>query len=50
MILFKKWKVIKTIWPYKDGYGTYNKITNTLLDSGLTKEDAETRCLELNKS
>lgn len=44
----KDWIVIKTIWPYPDGYGTYNKKTRTLLDSGLSKSEAQQACDQLN--
>jgi hypothetical protein len=44
-----KWVVRRTIWPYPDGYGTYNPFRNTVLDTGLTKEEAERRCKLLNK-
>lgn len=44
----KKWVVRRTIWPYKDGWGTYCPSTRTVLDSGLTKEEAQARCDELN--
>ena len=47
-----KWKVAKTIWPYKPGYGVYkqNRLTGarTILDTGLTKADAEAECKRLN--
>lgn len=43
-----KWIVVETKFPYDEGYGTYNKFLNTLLDSGLTKLDAEELCKELN--
>lgn len=50
--IFKsKWKVIRTIWPYKDGYGVYKKDFTgqiTLLHDGLTKERAEKECEKLN--
>lgn len=49
--LFKhkhKWTVIKTIWPFEHGYGTYCKGCRTLLDSGLPKEQARIRCERLN--
>ena len=52
IFFISKWKVIKTIWPYEEGYGIYreNHITGqrTLLDSGLTKEQAEEECRKLN--
>lgn len=44
------WEVRKTIWPYKEGYGTYNPITRTIADTGLSREEAQLRCDELNKS
>ena len=43
------WVVRRTIWPYKPGWGTFNRRTNTLLDSGLTKKRAEELCAILNK-
>jgi hypothetical protein len=43
------WEVRRTIWPYEDGYGTFNRKTNTLLDAGLTKEEAQAACNELNQ-
>ncbi len=52
MGLFKhkhKWIVKKTIWPYKDGYGTYCRGCQTILDTGLSKESAEQAAEELNK-
>ena len=45
----EKWKVRRTIWPYEDGWGVYNPKSRTVLDTGLTKEDAQRRCDELNK-
>lgn len=48
-----KWKVIRTIWPYPEGWGVYkrNPWTNkkTLLDYGLTKEQAQAACDEANR-
>lgn len=44
----KVWEVRRTIWPYEDGWGTYCPETHTVLDTGLTKEEAERRCEELN--
>ncbi len=44
MELFKKtWKVVRTIWPYPEGYGTvfYLHGKRTIVDSGLSKEEAE---------
>ena len=45
-----KWEVRRTIWPYKDGWGTYNPLTRTIADTGLTKPEAEARCRELNRT
>ena len=42
-----RWKVARTIWPYKDGWGTYNPSTRTILDTCLTKEEAQRSCDEL---
>ena len=42
------WEVIRTIWPYKHGYGTINKKKKMVLDTGLSKEEAVSRCKELN--
>lgn len=43
-----KWILVRTIWPYPEGYGTYNKFRRTLLDSGLTKLEAIETCKDLN--
>jgi len=42
------WVVRKCGFPYKKGYATYNKFKNTILDTGLTKEQANQICDELN--
>ena len=42
------WEARKCLWPYPEGYATYNKRTRTILDTGLTKEQAERICDELN--
>ncbi len=45
-----RWEVRRTIWPYPDGWGTYNPFTNTVCDTGLpTKEEAQARADALNK-
>lgn len=50
--LFKsKWKTIRTIWPYKEGYGVYKEDwlgKKTVLHTGLSKEQAEEECKKLN--
>ena len=44
-----KWEVVRTGWPYREGYGTYNKRKRVLLDSGLSREQTVEECKELNK-
>lgn len=44
-----KWRVIKTIWPYPYGWGTYCRGCWTVVDTGLTKEEAEQAAARLNK-
>lgn len=42
------WETRRTIWPYPNGYGTYNAKARILLDVGLSPEEAQARCRELN--
>ena len=45
MKFLRKVKVVKTIWPYSEGWGvviTQPLKPDTVLDTGLTKEEAET--------
>ena len=42
------WEVRRTIWPFKDGYGTYHPASKTILDTGLTREQAQAACDQLN--
>jgi hypothetical protein len=44
------WEVRRTCWPYPEGYATYNPAKKTILDTGLTKEQAEELCKELNSN
>ncbi len=44
------WSVVRTGFPYSSGYGTYNRRTRTLLDSGLPKWQAKHICKELNRN
>lgn len=46
-----KWRVRKATWPYPEGYCTYKKVGGqiTVLDTGLTKEQAKEICKELNQ-
>ena len=44
------WEVRRTIWPYPDGWGTYNPVTKTVLDTGLpTRARAQRICDQLNR-
>lgn len=36
-----KWTVIRTIWPYKEGYGVICNGGKTLLESGLSRDKAK---------
>jgi len=42
------WVPMKCGWPYPEGYCAYNKWTRTLLESGLTREQAEGVCDIMN--
>jgi len=44
-----KWEVIRTIWPYEDGWGTWCPGCLMILDTGLEKELAEARRDALNE-
>lgn len=44
-----KWVVQRTIWPYPEGYGTYCPGCKMVLDTGLSKEEAEETVKELNR-
>lgn len=46
--LMGKWEVRKLLFPYPEGYGTYHTGKRTLLDTGLSKEQAQQICDELN--
>ncbi|MGH9747259.1 MAG: hypothetical protein ACRD59_14275 [Candidatus Acidiferrales bacterium] len=43
-----KWDIRRTIWPYNPGWGTFCVRCKTVLDTGLTREEAERRRDELN--
>lgn len=43
------WEVRRCIWPYPEGYATYNAKKNTILDTGLDKELAQELCDMMNK-
>lgn len=45
----KSWVVRKCGFPLKEGYGVYNRDTRTILDTGLTREEAQKICDDLNK-
>ena len=42
------WVVRRCEFPYPKGYATYLPSKKMVLDTGLTKEDAEEICRELN--
>lgn len=44
-----KWVIRRTIWPYPEGWGTFNPQKNMVLDTGLSEEEAQKRCDQLNK-
>jgi hypothetical protein len=50
VIMGRDWVVARTIWPFPDGWGTYNPKTHTIMDTGLSKEEAQARCDALNSS
>jgi len=50
MIAGRQWIIARTIWPYPDGWGTYHPSTETIMDTGLSKEEAQKRCDALNSS
>jgi hypothetical protein len=45
-----KWGIVRTIWPYRDGWGTWCPGCKMTLDTGLTKRHAEMNAKELNAS
>ena len=50
LIKSEPWVVRKCLFPYPEGYATYNVKTRTILDTGLTKEQAIETCRELNNN
>lgn len=44
-----KWKVRRSIWPYKEGYGLVNDKTNCILDTGLSYDQVVAKAAQLNK-
>jgi hypothetical protein len=42
------WEVRACCWPYPEGYGTYNPYKKMILNTGLTKEHAQSICDQLN--
>jgi hypothetical protein len=52
-IFWSKWKIARSGWPYKEGWGTYRQhfITSKkiILDTGLSKEQAIKEANILNK-
>ncbi len=52
MKLLTKVKVIKTIWPYDEGWGVVIKRPfkpDTIVDTGLSKEEAESRAKSVRR-
>ena len=47
MLLGDVWEVRRCLFPYPEGYGTYNPYRGMILDTGLSKEEAQRRCDEL---
>jgi len=43
-----KWKVVRTIWPYEDGYGVVSADRLIIVDTGLSKEQAQSICDQMN--
>ena len=48
-ILNNRWIVRSCRFPYPEGYATYNPFRKIILDTGLTKKQAEQICEEMNK-
>lgn len=48
MIPSKPWEIRKCLFTYPEGYAVFNYHTNTILDTGLTKQKAQNICDELN--
>lgn len=44
----ESWRVVESGWPYPDGYATYHPASKTILDTGISREEAERRVRELN--
>ena len=43
-----KWEVVRTIWPYEDGYGVLSVDRRVIVDTGLSKEEARSICDQMN--
>ena len=48
MRLLRKWIVLRTIWPYPEGWGVCSRDRRTILETGLTKEQAQRICDRAN--
>jgi hypothetical protein len=44
-----KWVVRRSCWPYQEGFATYNPHRKMVLDSGISREQAQIICDELNR-
>lgn len=43
------WIVRGSMWPYAEGFAVYNPKRGTVLETGLSREAAQTECDRLNK-
>ncbi len=43
-----RWTVVRCCWPHPAGYATYHRRSNTVLDTGLDKDEAKEECRKLN--
>lgn len=45
-----RWKAVPCGWPYRPGWATYCPRRSLILDTGLTREQAEAEAKALNRS
>jgi hypothetical protein len=45
-----RWEIRRCLWPFPEGYATFNPGTNTILDTGLTKQRAQEICDQMNET
>ncbi len=46
--MLEKWKVVRTIWPYKDGWGVHDPAKRVIVETGLPKWQAEEIAKQMN--